>query len=125
MKELNKLAGSIVQMAREHGTRRKHAADALDQVETYSQDISKLVEDVSKTSNEIDNEMEGVVSRGDDMSKMTGLQAQRSKAITKLAKESANAASQTVEGAGVVVSVTEGLQQQSKNLTEQVNQFKT
>ena len=94
-------------------------------MDTYSKDITSLVEVVNKGAHDIDKEMEGVVSRGDEMSKMTGLQAQRSKAITKLAKESAGAATQTVEGAGVVVSVTEALQQQSKNLTEQVNQFKT
>ena len=58
------------------------------------------------------------------MSELTGLQAQRSKAITKLSGESATAASQTVEGAGKVVGVTEGLREQSENLTNQVQQFK-
>lgn len=125
MIELNTLAGEIGQMAGEQGTRRKYAAESLDQVETYAKDISELVENVNVGANEIGKEMIGVVERGDEMSKMTGLQAQRSKAITKLAKESASAATQTVDGAGVVVNITESLQQQSKNLTEQVNQFKT
>jgi methyl-accepting chemotaxis protein len=55
---------------------------------------------------------------------MTGEQAVRSKKVTELSTASADAAAQTVEGAGVVVSITKGLQDLSQELTTQVKQFK-
>jgi methyl-accepting chemotaxis protein len=58
------------------------------------------------------------------MSKMTGEQAKRSQKVTELSNSSAEAAAQTVEGAGVVVNITQGLQDLSQELTTQVKQFK-
>jgi methyl-accepting chemotaxis protein len=55
---------------------------------------------------------------------MTGIQAQRSKNVMEMATASAEGARKTVEGAGQVVGITDELQQQSQNLTEQVQQFK-
>ena len=78
----------------------------------YSNNITGLVNDSNDSILEMNKEMDGVVQRGSEMSELTGLQAQRSKAITKISNESAAAASETVEGAGVVVSITEKLQDQ-------------
>ena len=58
------------------------------------------------------------------MQKMTGLQAERAQRLTAATEESAQGAEQTVEGAGTVVQITEDLQSLSKQLTEQVEQFK-
>jgi methyl-accepting chemotaxis protein len=58
------------------------------------------------------------------MSKMTGEQAIRSQKVTELSSASAEAAAQTVEGAGTVVNITKGLQDLSQELTTQVKQFK-
>ncbi|MDH5570217.1 MAG: methyl-accepting chemotaxis protein [Gammaproteobacteria bacterium] len=124
MDALNQLAQEIGSMAGEQGIRRKDAEAALQKLEEYARSITEVVVDANEGALRIGNEMDGVVKRGDEMSQMTAMQAQRSKAITKLAKESALAATQTVEGAGVVVGVAEGLQAQSENLTTQVKQFK-
>jgi len=121
---LNVLAQEIGSMAAEQGVRRKAAEEALQTLLEYSNNITNLVNESNVSIQEMNKEMEGVVQRGIEMSELTGLQAQRSKAITKISNESAAAASQTVEGAGVVVSITEKLQDQSDNLTTQVQQFK-
>ena len=121
---LNTLAKEIGGMAQEQGVRRKAAEEALEVLLEYSNNITSLVSESNVSIQEMNKEMDGVVQRGNEMSELTGLQAQRSKAITKLSSESATAASQTVEGAGKVVGITENLRQQSDNLTTQVQQFK-
>ncbi|MCP4492278.1 MAG: DUF3365 domain-containing protein [Gammaproteobacteria bacterium] len=120
---LNTLAHEIASMAGEQGARRKAAEAALKVLLEYSNSITGLVSESNSSIQDMNAEMDGVVKRGQEMNELTGLQAQRSKAITKISNESAAAASQTVEGAGVVVSITEKLQGQSVNLTEQVKQF--
>ena len=89
-----------------------------------SNTITGLVSESNVAIEDMNKEMAGVVQRGNEMTELTGLQAQRSKAITKLSTESATAASATVDGAGMVVGITEKLRQESDNLTEQVQQFK-
>lgn len=121
---LNKLAQEIGSMAQEQGVRRAAAEEALGILLEYSNNITSLVTESNGSIQEMNKEMAGVVQRGEEMSELTGLQAQRSKAITKLSTESAVAASQTVEGAGKVVDITKNLREQSDNLSSQVQQFK-
>ena len=124
MKELNKLAENIAGMAGEQGTRRVAAEKALTLLLEESERITALVAEANKGATDIGQEMTGIVVRTDEMSKMTGEQAIRSKKVTELSTASADAAAQTVEGAGVVVSITKGLQDLSQELTTQVKQFK-
>jgi len=122
--ELNTLAQQIREMAGEQGARRKDAEAALTKLQEYSKLIVGLVDESNQEAKQVSDEMGGVIKRGKEMTKMTEMQTQRSKAITKLSTESAQAAAQTVEGAGNVVKVTEALEEQSQNLTEQISQFK-
>jgi methyl-accepting chemotaxis protein len=124
MKDLNRLAENIAGMAGEQGTRRVAAEKALTLLLEESQRITELVAEANKGATDIGQEMTGIVVRTDEMSKMTGEQAVRSKKVTELSTASADAAAQTVEGAGVVVSITKGLQDLSQELTTQVKQFK-
>jgi methyl-accepting chemotaxis protein len=124
IEQLNVVAREIGGMAGEQGTRRAAAQQALDQVVSYSKSITDLVAEASNSVQQINTQMEGVVTRSNEMNSMTAEQARRSQTVTALSAESAEGAEKTVEGAGVVVSVTEELQKQSKNLTEQVQQFK-
>ncbi|MCF6282284.1 MAG: methyl-accepting chemotaxis protein [Candidatus Polarisedimenticolaceae bacterium] len=124
MEELNTLAKEIGEMAGEQGTRRVAAQQALETLAKYSTQIGGLVEETNTSVQFINEQMNGIVSRSNEMNQMTALQAQRSKAVSKLSNESAQAAEQTVKGAGAVVGITENLQDQSKSLTEQVQQFK-
>jgi methyl-accepting chemotaxis protein len=124
LETLHGLAQEIGQMAGEQGIRRKAAEESLDSLLEYSLHITELVNEANNSIHEMNQEMEGVVQRGEEMTELTGLQAQRSKAITKLSAESASAATQTVEGAGTVVGISEKLREQSEDLTSQVRQFK-
>ncbi len=124
IEELNVVAREIGGMAGEQGTRRAAAQEALDLVVDYSKSIAELVTEASESVQDINSQMEGVVERSNEMNSMTREQAQRSQQVSAISAETAEAAEQTVEGAGVVVGVTEDLQKQSKNLTEQVQQFK-
>ena len=124
MKELNNLAEGIAGMAGEQGVRRVAAEKALGLLLQESDKITQLVSDASKGANEISSEMDGIVSRTADMSTMTGEQAKRSKNVMGISSDSAEAAQQTVDGAGTVVQITEGLQNLSQELTDQVKQFK-
>lgn len=124
MSELNELAQQIGNMAGEQGVRRKGAEDALNKLQDMAVNINTLVGDADKGAAEVSEQMLGIVKRTDDMTGMTEAQKARSEAIMKIARESANSAKQTAEGAAEVVNITEGLQQKAKNLTEEVQQFK-
>ena len=124
MVELNSLAESIGGMAGEQGERRLAAQEALEQLQKQSQNISQLVEHADEQATNAGDQMQGIVQRTDDMKGLTGIQAKRSKKVVGLANETASTATQTVEGAGVVVDITEQLQKQSQNLTDNVQQFK-
>jgi len=124
MKELNTLAEGIAGMAGEQGVRRIAAENALTLLLQESDKITQLVANASKGANEISSEMNGIVSRTADMSTMTGEQAKRSQNVMGISNSSAEAAQQTVDGAGTVVQITEGLQNLSQELTDQVKQFK-
>lgn len=124
MEELNTLAGEIAGMAKEQGPRRMAAEEALASLMEHSKDITGLVGEASTDAANIGKEMQGIVKRTEEMSEMTQLQAQRSQVITEIGGESSKGAHQTAEGAGVVVGITEDLQKLSKNLVDQVEQFK-
>lgn len=124
MSELNELAQQIGSMAGEQGVRRKGAEDALNKLQDMAVNINTLVGDADKGAAEVSEQMLGIVKRTDDMTGMTETQKARSEAIMKIARESANSARQTAEGAAEVVNITEGLQQKAKNLTDEVQQFK-
>lgn len=124
MRELNRLAEEIAGMAGEQGVRRTAAENALNLLLEESERITELVTEANKGAADIGQEMTGIVDRTDEMSKMTGEQAVRSRKVTEISNESAQAAAQTVEGAGVVVNITKGLQDLSQELTTQVKQFK-
>lgn len=124
MKDLNALAEEIAGMAGEQGVRRSAAENALNLLLDESDKIANLVEGANKGAQEVGIEMNGVVARTGEMSTMTSEQAVRSKKVMEISNESAQAAEQTAEGAGVVVGITEGLQNLSQELTTQVKQFK-
>lgn len=124
MTGLNELAQNIAQMAVEQGPRREAAETALKSLQEQSAAISELVLKTNKDAENINAEMQGIVARTDNMTTMTGEQAQRSAAINEISSESSAAAKQTAEGAGVVVKITGDLQAQSQALTDQVEQFK-
>lgn len=124
MVDLNTLAESIGGMAGEQGKRRLAAQEALEQLQQQSQNISQLVGEADDHATNAGEQMQGIVKRTDEMTGLTQQQATRSKEVVGLANETASTATQTVEGAGVVVSITEQLQQQSQNLTDNVQQFK-
>ncbi|MDQ7091156.1 MAG: methyl-accepting chemotaxis protein [Methylococcales bacterium] len=124
MKELNVLAEQIAGMAGEQGERREVAEKALLLLLEESNRITELVGEANKGANEIGTEMNSIVSRTEEMSTMTDQQAKRSAKVVNISNSSAQAAEQTVEGAGTVVKITEGLQDLSKDLTTQVENFK-
>lgn len=124
MKELNVLAGEIAGIAGEQGIRRSEAEKALASLLQESDKIAQLVDGASKGAHDIGQEMEGIVSRTAEMTSLTAAQAQRSQKVVEISGASAKAAEQTVEGAGTVVQITEGLQNLSQELTTQVKQFK-
>jgi methyl-accepting chemotaxis protein len=124
MQELNVLAEQIVGMAGEQGERREVAEQALLLLLDESNRITQLVNEANKGANAIGVEMDGIVSRTGDMTIMTTQQAKRSAKVVNISNSSAQAAEQTVEGAGTVVKITEDLQDLSQELTIQVKQFK-
>ena len=124
MSELNELAQQIGSMAGEQGVRREGAEEALNKLQDMAENINAMVGDADKGASEVSVKMSGIVKRTDDMTGMTETQKARSEAIIKIARESANSAKQTADGAAEVVSITEKLQQKAKNLTDEVQQFK-
>lgn len=124
MKDLNTLAEQIASMAGEQGARRTIAETALTALLEESDKIAHLVEGANKGAQEVGHEMSAVVARTGEMTGMTAEQAKRSQKVMEISTESAKAAEQTAEGAGVVVSITEGLQNLSQELSTQVKQFK-
>jgi methyl-accepting chemotaxis protein len=124
MKELNALAEEIAGMAGEQGARRAAAENALTNLLQESSRITQLVEQANSGASAIGAEMEGIVARTEEMTRLTAEQARRSQKVTELSNASAEAAMQTMEGTGTVVTITKGLQELSQELTAQVKQFK-
>ncbi len=122
--ELNTLAQQIGGMAGEQGTRREAAQKALAALLEQSQRIGQLVTEANQSASAIGNEMKGIVERTAHMTSLTALQAQRSKKVMEIAQNSAEGARQTVERAGGVVKLSQELQNGSRQLSEQVQQFK-
>ncbi len=124
MGELNRLAQEIGSMATEQGTRRQAAEASLRSMIEHTRTIGNLVTEVNNDAQMIGKEMQGILQRSSEMSGLTSEQAKRSQAVTTISSETAEAAAQTVEGAGVVVSITDELKKVSQRLTQQVRQFK-
>ncbi|MEN8258239.1 MAG: methyl-accepting chemotaxis protein [Thermodesulfobacteriota bacterium] len=124
MEELNTLAQTIGGMAGEQGARRQAAQKALDALQEKSTAITGLIDKANQDASAISNEMQEIVDRTVATTTMTGEQATRSQAVMKITDESAQGAQLTAEGAGVVMGITDELQDQSQNLTDLVNQFK-
>lgn len=122
--ELNTLAQQIGGMAGEQGSRREAAQKALAALLEQSQRIGQLVTEANQGASAIGAEMKGIVERTAHMTSLTGLQAQRSKKVMEIAQNSAEGARQTVERAGGVVNLSQELQDGSRQLTEQVRQFR-
>lgn len=124
MKDLNTLAEEIAGMAGEQSGRRAAAEEALNALLQESDKIAQLVDGAAQGAQLVGQEMGSVVERTGEMTNMTAEQAKRSQKVMEISTESAKAAEQTAEGAGVVVGITEGLQNLSQELTTQVKQFK-
>lgn len=124
VQELNKMAQQIATMAGEQGVRRKAAEDALGAMVQQSQIISALVAEATAGSSAIDGEMREIVRRTDMLNELVAQQGQRSANAIKIAQQSFEGAKKTVEGAGVVVSITDQLSAASADLRKQVEQFK-
>lgn len=124
VQQLNKMAQEIATMAGEQGVRRKAAEDALGAMVQQSQIISALVAEATAGSTAIDGEMREIVRRTDMLNELVAQQGQRSANAIKIAQQSFEGAKKTVEGAGVVVSITDQLSSASADLRKQVEQFK-
>ncbi len=124
MESLNVLAQEIGSMAGDQGTRRQAAQAALEKLMQESSNINTLIGQADAGAVNVNNEMQGVVTRANEATALTEMQAKRAQAIMQAAKESAAAAKQTTEGAGIVVGITDQLRERSDNLVEQVQQFK-
>jgi len=124
MKELNDLAENIGTMALEQGPRRQAAEAALKALQEKSAEITEQVRQANLGAANINTEMHEIVSRTMEMTVMTGEQAKRSQAVMEISNQSSAAATQTSEGAGIVMNITDELQSQSQALKLQVEQFK-
>ena len=122
--ELNTLAQQIGGMAGEQGSRREAAQKALAALLEQSRHIAQLVNEANQGATAIGDEMKGIVERTTHMTSLTAIQAQRSKKVMEIAQASAEGARQTVERAGGVVKLSQELQDGSRQLTEQVRQFR-
>jgi methyl-accepting chemotaxis protein len=89
-----------------------------------SQIISALVSEASAGSTTIDSEMREIMTRTDQLNELVAAQGERSQNAVRIAQQSYEGAQKTVEGAGVVVSITDELRAASDRLRHQVEQFK-
>ncbi len=124
MTELNRLAQEIGTMAREQAPRRQAAENSLRSMIEHTRTIGSLVTQVNTDAQMIGKEMQNILQRSSEMGNLTNEQARRAQNVSMISTETAEAAAQTVEGAGTVVKITEDLKQVSQQLTQQVRQFK-
>ena len=124
MADLNILAKQIAENAGQQGERREAAHRALATLVEQANHISTLVSDAAQSAGQISGIMNEVVSRTDEITSMTDLQAKRSQTLVDIASASANASKQTMAGAGTVVEITKELQNLSNALADKVEQFK-
>ena len=122
--ELNRMASEIASLSGQQGERRQVALRALEALTEQAASIAGLAREADTVAREVSREMASVVERTTDQAKLTDQQAVRSRSLRETAAESAGVAQQTVEGAGMVVSITENLNAVSKTLNELVAQFR-
>jgi methyl-accepting chemotaxis protein len=116
MQELNNLAQEIASHAGQQGARREAAQKALSVVERNSQMIVDLVAEIERGASAVNENMFGISRRTEEVEGMTSTQAQRSKRLNEITKESLDGAHQTAEGAGQVVEITGNLAELSQIL---------
>jgi methyl-accepting chemotaxis protein len=124
MESLSGLAREIGGMAGQQGERREAAQKALAMLVEQSETIAGLVKAANQGAQTINTEMMNIVQRTAQMQEMTGLQVERSKNVRGIAEDQAEGARETAERAGMVLAVTNELQNLSHELTAQVEQFK-
>jgi methyl-accepting chemotaxis protein len=124
MIELNALAEKIAHMAGQQGERRQMAQAALETLTQKSEGIAKLISNTEVSIAGIGDLMDKVVQRTDEVTEMTSLQSTRAQKLVEIAKESTNAAKQTLDGAGTVVEISGKLDELSRGLADQIGQFK-
>jgi len=124
MADLSSLAREIGGMAGQQGERREAAQKALAMLVEQSEAIAGLVTSANQGAQAINSEMMNIVQRTAQMQEMTGLQVERSKNVRGIADNQAEGARETAERAGMVLAVTNELQDLSRELNAQVEQFK-
>ena len=125
MEELTGLAAEIGTMTAQQGERRAMAGEALGRLVEQAATIGAAVEEAVKGSETVAAGSERVVASAAEVETLTSLQSNRSEILVSAATESAQGAQQTAEGAGVVVNVTDELQDLSKDLVEMVSVFRS
>jgi methyl-accepting chemotaxis protein len=124
VEELNKLAVEIAGMAGQQGERREAAQKALSALVEKSNVISNQVTQATERASAVEDEMRKILSKSDEMRKMTDIQAGRSANLREITTASAERAKQTAGGAGEVVAITLEMQRLASNLTRQVSLFR-
>jgi methyl-accepting chemotaxis protein len=124
VEELNKLALEIAGMAGQQGERRESAQKALSALVEKSNTISNQVAQATQRAVAVEDEMRKILSKSDEMRKMTDVQAERSSNLREITTESAERAKQTASGAGEVVAITLEMQRLASNLSRQVSLFR-
>lgn len=101
---------------------KKITEGGLTNMEAISQ-ISAAVTRVVADIRGIGDAMKGITDASDNMERLTGMQAERSKKLIDISTQSVGTAVKTVEGAGQVVNITEELRNLSADLIREVEKY--
>ena len=124
VKDLNRLAKEIADLAGQQGQGREAAQKALATLVEKSNAISTQVTQAADRANTVGKEMRNIANLSEDSQEMIETQAGRSQSLREITTESTERAKQTAVGASEVVAITLEMQRLATNLTRQVSQFR-
>jgi methyl-accepting chemotaxis protein len=123
MERLTILAQDILSLTAEQAKRR-NGLHPLWENQALSRNILEKAGSEVETSNAVTEEMTGVTARADNITKLTGLQTERSAVLRQIMTEMADVASTNAKGAAAASETTQQLSRVADELGELVEQFR-
>jgi methyl-accepting chemotaxis protein len=124
MTQLTALAQDITSLTGEQAKRRERAAGLMTDIRGLSRTISVRANSEVEVSSSVTAEMGDVTARAENITRLTGLQTERSAALRQIMTEMAEVAMNNAQGAAGASETTRGLVELSEELGDLIGQFR-
>jgi len=124
MAHLTALAQDILGLTAEQGKRRERAGAIMQELREESRIIAESSENEARTARDVTRAMGDVTTRAETITRLTGLQTERSAVLRQIMTEMADVASTNARGAATASDSTRQLSEIADELGQLVEQFR-